>query len=558
MIRNTGPRPQMQTAPSVAQIRTVPQMSLSETPLNMESAIERMKASAEEVHLEMGGRPTNIQYRLNQTHMGYWGVYSQMNYLFGESEILATIRNRFPAELLRHGVVLAPRFALKCTKCGYESKTLIKECPECGGRALRRPDPGQKEYFKNGRGRSFLDEANHNGQSLLQVLRAYAEQEIMYNQSYLVCITGDRLDSEGRLIEGVPDEFVVVDPKFVRYLYDQTGKPGRVMGFTREDRQTGIELKQGAEDINDYTPDGKVIYAASWAIGESYGATGPCWYYTDEEVYQDKWFNQSMTYGVPLWMPMIDSLKTGCSIEKRLNRQYTYGVVRKVLVFHGLSESDAEDISKGLKDILATDSGSVPIICLPPQMPQASKMEAQALDLMDASVGDSLDVLESILRHACALVGMPDVLSGGQESSAGSMGGDAMQMNIFDRYLGGILCFVDRMCDFMASFFPLMTDWVPRVVNPFRDEVERQMENSEIERIQKLKALGLSFEYRNGKFWPTEEPADAGPQLSGAYPMGTPFADNPDPGTPQGENPELNASQKSMSDSDPDQDTVSG
>ena len=132
-------------------------------------------------------RPEDINYRITKTN-NWWFLYARMYQYRQEVSLLSTVVSRSVTELTRYELKFEPKFAKKCKKCGYETRTMTKVCPECGSTDLRRPDKSQLEYFKRPNGKSFLEEANDNKQPLKEVIKSYAEMEYLCNQAYLLCI----------------------------------------------------------------------------------------------------------------------------------------------------------------------------------------------------------------------------------------------------------------------------------------------------------------------------------------------------------------------------------
>ncbi|MBO5600297.1 MAG: hypothetical protein J5897_04575, partial [Candidatus Methanomethylophilus sp.] len=175
---------------------------------------------------------------------------------------------RSSTELLRYGFEWMPKFAYKCLDCEYEIQNFTEKCPHCGGTHLRKADLSQSKYFRRANGKSFIDEVNDNGQSLKDIVKAYIELEYQDNQAYMLCVTGDILDGETKeLIKNYPMEFLVQDPKYVKFLYDETGKIGTQWAFTRDDRHSLIDLDQDPDALNLYDEMGRVLYPACWQIG---------------------------------------------------------------------------------------------------------------------------------------------------------------------------------------------------------------------------------------------------------------------------------------------------
>lgn len=473
------------------------------------SVVDQIK-KINRVILANGERPNDMEYRI--TNMSnYWYMYERMEYYRRDVSIFSTIITRSTTELFRYGLDFRPKFAKKCENCGYESQLMIRECPVCFSSRLRTPDPKQKDYFKNpSSGKSFMDDANYNHQPLIDVLKTYTESQYQNNQSYLVCISGEFLDGEdSEKIRAYPLEFYVPDARKVRFLYDESGKPGTRYAFTRDNRNTLLDMTRD-EDIDKLdllTADGKVAYPAYWKIGENPGATGQYWVYAQEEVYQDHWFRPSMTYGIPIGYDIEDDLKTYYYIEKHNLKKYMLGYVRKMIILPGFNEEDVEDIQKGVSDVLSTNDNSIPIVCLPPQIPGTAEMKAQALDLGAESSSDLMMIKNDIRDRVCAHWGVPNIFAGDVEASGG-MNNESQQITIYDRYLMDKYNYIDRMCAWILEWFPLITDWELCVNRPSKAYTDAKRRMDKIQEAQMMKNLGFDITFVDGEFRYSEEPVD--------------------------------------------------
>lgn len=485
-----------------------PGLTLKDIGGDIDSTISNIQ-SAERMSKSIGNaeRPSNIWYRMNgQT--SYWYMYALMDWYKSEVSVLSTIIIRSVSELFRYDLELKPKFALKCETCGYESQTMITECPACHEHRLRRPDPSQKKYFIRPNGKSFIEEANDNGQSLKDVLKSYAESQWQNNQAYTVCITGDIYDKEtGRLDRSIPLEFISVDPKFVRFLYDDTGKPGTIYAFTRDDRNSLINMVDDTDVVNDVTAEGKELYPAAWQVGSNYGGTGKYWLYSLEEVYQDHWFKQTLTYGKPIWLDIEDDLLAYHYIEKHNLKKYKYGYVRKIVILPGFSDDDVEDITKGIQDILATNDNSIPIVCTPPQLQGVAEMRAQTLELGTESSADLMQIKNDIRDRLCAHGGVPNIFAGDVEASGG-MNNESQQITIYDRYLMGPYSYVDRQCKWIMSWFPKITDYELSLMRPSKAYTDTKRMIDRIQEAQLMKSLNYDSYLIDGEFRYSEEPID--------------------------------------------------
>jgi len=454
--------------------------------------------------VEVVGRPSNIIWRMTNRSQ-WWQYYSLMDWYRGEVSLVDTLIMRSVTELFRYGIDWEPDFAVKCVDCGTTYENNVKICPYCNSKRLVKPEEKQKDYFVRPDGTSFIDEANENQQSLKDLCRMYAESEYQNNQAYMVAITGDVVDNETKqLIHSYPLEFICVDPKFVRMLYDEHAEPGELYAFTMDDRKCVIPLPRDGQ-LHATTEDGRILYPAYWQIGDSYGASGDSWFYTKDEVYQNHWFKQSMTYGVPHWLSIEDDLLTYHYLEKHTLKKYMYGYVRKVIVLPGFDEKVIRKVAKGVQDVLAKNDNSIPIVGLPPTPPGVTPQPATTLEMGTESGSDAISAKNEIRDRVCAHVGVPNLFAGDVEASGG-MNNESQQITTFDRYLMDKYDYADSLLDWILSWFPKITDWKLRVSRPSKADQANKKLLEEIQVAQGMTSLGLVATYTNGEFVYSENP----------------------------------------------------
>lgn len=506
MVHSTGIK--KNTTVTAVSPPSMESFTMSQLGMDSKSMLDHIqKAQRMEAAVGNAERPSNLWYKMTE-RASYWYMYALMDWYKSEVSILSTVILRSVSELFRYDLVLRPRFVLKCDDCGYEAQSVVAHCPKCGSARMRQPDWKQTEYFKRPNGKSFLDEANNNGQSLKDVLKAYAESQYLCNQSYTICVTGDVYDPvDGHLLRAYPLEFICEDPKFVRYLYDETGTPGTRYAFTRDNRNSLIDLDEDPDALNMYSENGKELYPAYWKVGQSYGGTGKYWVYTEDEVYQDHWFRPSLIYGVPIWYDIEDDLLTYHYIEKHFLKRYKFGYVRKMIILPGFNDEDVEDITKGIQDILATNDNSIPIVCTPPQMPNTAEMKAQTLELGTEDSSQTLQYKDDIRDRICAHAGVPNLFAGDVEQSGG-MNNESQQITVYDRYLLGAYSYIDRQCAWILSWFPLITDFELTLDRPTKSMVDVKKRVNDIEIATRMKQLGFDVFYQDGEFVFSEEPVD--------------------------------------------------
>lgn len=481
-------------------------ISLKEWGMDSDSVTDNPRLVTE---VQVAGRPTNLFYRMNN-RSPWWIHYAVMDYIASEVSLVDTLIGRSTTEITRYGVDFEPAFKRKCVDCGMEFQNEVKVCSYCNSRRLIRPDERQKEYFVRPDGTSFLKEANDSSQSMKDLIRQYGELQYLDNEGYIVAITGDVVDNESKqLVHSYPLEFIVIDPKYVRNVFDETGKGGELYAFTMDDRHTVVPLDQNPDAINDRDRQGRVLYPVYWQVGESPGATGRIWNYTKGEVYHNHWFKQSMTYGQPLWMSIQDDLFTYHYIEKHNYKKYKYGYVRKIIILPGFSRQVLEKVADGVQDVLAKNDNSIPIVGLPPQPPGTGEMRAQTLELGAESSSDLMQIKNDIRDRVCALFGVPNLFVGDVMGSGG-LNNESQQITTFDRYLMDKYDYADEALDWVLSFFPKITDWKLRVVRPSKADQESKRILEQLQIAQGFKGLGFAVTYSNGEFSFSEKPTNDG------------------------------------------------
>jgi hypothetical protein len=215
-----------------------------------------------------------------------------------------------------------------------------------------------------------------------------------------------------------------------------------------------------------------------------------------------------MTYGEPIWLDIEDDLQAWHFIEKSELKKRNYGYVRKIVILPGFNDEDAIEVARGITDTLATNDNSIPIVCTPPQLQGVAEMRAQVLDLMSDATSDMLASKDDIRHRVCAFVGVPDIFAGDTEASGG-MNNESQQITIFDRYLMSPMSYIDKLCDWIMSWWAdKITDWELRLDRPTKAMTDAKKRLDKIQEAQMMKQLGYDQEYVDGEFYYSNEPVD--------------------------------------------------
>ena len=471
-----------------------------------ESSMDR---AMEEIYV--AGRPTNFLNRMLKATT-FWQPYALMDFYMREVSILATIKSRSVIEIFRYGIDWEPKFVKKCAECGREYDSDVVEC-DCGSKKLYEPDKLQQDYFGYN-GISFLDEANRSGQSLKAVLQMYAESEYQNNMAYIGVVTADFVDADGHVYEQMPIEIVNYDPKFVKRLFDESAVPGTEECFSKQNR--GVSYSQTAyPDL--MMEDGTKLSPAYYRVGANYGAVGDVWFYDKDEIYTDNWFSPSQTYGVPIWMDIEDDIISYHFMEKHQCKRWEYGYVRGLLVFPGFNKKSMLELSKSIKNVLAKNDGSIPMVALPPAVPGAGEQKVQFVSLTNDTAGDLMTYKNDIRDRLCGRAGVPNLIVTDTEN-AGGLNNESQQLTVFDRYLMDKYDNVDRLLNtwLLKKWFPKITDWKLVVRRPPKMNTELKERMEQAQYAMTMKNLGFPPKsQKNGVFQFPEKPVDPNAGMGG-------------------------------------------
>lgn len=459
-----------------------------------------------------GERPEDIYYRVTRQN-NWWAAYTDMYKMFQENSLAFTLASRSATELTRFDIIMKPKFAKKCDHCGYESRTMIDICPECGfgPEHLHRPDKKQLDLLKKPNGRTWIEEANNSGQTLKELVKSFAFTQYQLNQAYLVCNTRTTYDAEnGKKAITYPEEFLVIDPIRVQQLFDDSGELGKTYGFTMDNRNKMLALgdPKDADEIFRLNEEGKQIYPAAYKVGNNVGASGKYWLYMDQEVYQAHWFRPALTYGVPIWYSIWDDLRAWNSLEKHFFKKYFYGFTRKLMFIPGVQDDDIDEVTKGITDVLAKNDNSIPIICMPPVIGQTAEMRPYAIDLGTEDDRNALATKDNIMNRVCAFIGVPNIFAGDVEQSGG-MNNESQQITVFDRFLTEKLSYIDDLLKRgVMCWFPGITDWEMVMDRPTKSETDAKKRIDKIQEMTMMKQAGFLVEWVDGEFHYSQRPFD--------------------------------------------------
>ena len=88
------------------------------------------------------------------------------------------------------------------------------------------------------------------------------------------------------------------------------------------------------------------------------------------------------------------------------------------------------------------------------------------------------------------------------------MNNESQQITIYDRYLMDKYNYIDRLCRWIMSWFPKITDWELVVNRPSKAYTDTKRRLDKIQEAQAMKSLGFDIIYTDGEFRYSDEPID--------------------------------------------------
>lgn len=288
----------------------------------MESLEKANKKMMEAITPHMG-IPTQdyMPQYVNRTWL-YWAYYFE-----GECSILSDIIQKKRNETFRNRIEWQPNFVKKCTKCQKEFQIEVEQCDKCGG-GVRDPDYGELDTkTKREDGVDFLDRANRNGQSMVDVLKACDFHTEVADNLFLLCRESYKLLVDGTIKSRKPRDFFALDPRDITILFNEAGELGKAGSICLAHRGTLVNGNGTGsrseprmdEELKNCPECGRQLYPAWYLVQTS---NAPSQYYTEDEIVHASYYYPSMLYGFPLPLKLQHALWAYTYIERRTRSFY--------------------------------------------------------------------------------------------------------------------------------------------------------------------------------------------------------------------------------------------
>ena len=403
-----------------------------------------------------------------------------------EVSIFADTVQTIVQETLRNGVEWKPRFASKCKLCDFESQEEIDKCPNCGSDQLREPNKSELRLFQRLDGTSFIDKANDNGQSLMDVLNLAVRNTVVFDKPVWLLINAYVTKPTGEVDRVYPQELLALDPRYVEPIYDRNsgrfGNGTRVCLRHRDESQAGDKCKTCGMKLYD------IQYRSV--------ATGAARSYVEGEVITGSLYHPFLITGYPLILKMADDMFAYHYIEKRIRKNFEKGRPPGMI---GVKSSNPASLYAEWQKIQAKmkeDPSYVPIIACDAA---GSGSPITYVNLMQDLNAYVLPMKEEIRQRHGSLFGV-SIIYQNDTSNSGGLKNDLnlirMTRNSVERMRGFV---DDKLLRPLIRAFGIEDHDL--IITPDDDEdkaAELAMKQKEAEYAKTLADMGIGTEYIDG------------------------------------------------------------
>lgn len=437
--------------------------------------------------------------RLNQTNVDNIHPSLQLAYFLESNvSIFADIVLTLKQEVFRRGTVWVPRFAMKCEDCGTEYNEK-KEICDCGSMNLREPNRQQINLFKRLDGKTFMETANQNDQSLEQVGSEMLRHMIVADNGYLLCIKNYAyINLEGiETLVATPLEFIALDPREVKPIQQENGLLGGKVWTCILHREI-VEDKPGTCKLCGHD--------LQEAYYETTGLNNSKTYYLKDEVLHVAVYYPTIYGGYP---PILRMIYDAYAYHYMELRTYNYHRKGRPPGFLAFPTNNLESLNAQWEALLTKAQEDPDNVQALSYDPGQGKGIATFIQLMKDPGSEMLEVKKDLRERMGSMFGVSLIFQA-DTSTSGGLNNEGLQITVTNRaveflqnpwngreqnnYRGGIY-------DWIVGQFGV-TDFVLQL-NPSEEQdemAEKQQFAQDAQNAKLMLDMGFDVKFENNKF----------------------------------------------------------
>lgn len=350
----------------------------------------------------------------NRTWLGWCYFFEQ------EVSILSDIASKIRDEVVREGIHTIPLFQLECEVCETRYDEIVEECEVCGSHDFHEPDTTQLQWLKRGNDKPYLDFANLNGQTMMDVLKNALYHLVISDNLYILCVKKYNLDAEGNIISSIPHEFISLDPRDVTMMFNLTS--GTMGNFktclVHRDKLYGNE-EEVCKDC------GKRLYPVHFQVQS---ASDNIRNYIQDEIVHASYYYPSLLYGCPKPLKIADELWSYHYIEKRVRSYYENARANGMLFIPSENQDALAETWDKIMEQVKDDPWGIPIIGTAENAPTT----ANFIKFLEDPNTDLIEIKEELRNRISSAFGVTMTFIN-DTSNTGGMKNDKNLMSITDR-----------------------------------------------------------------------------------------------------------------------------
>ena len=334
---------------------------------------------------------------------------------------------------------------------------------------------------------TFIQKANHNGQSLKEVLSDFEFNLNVADNAYLLLIKSYDYTHTGEIALQDIKEILSIDPRDIKKVVKSDGRMGGDMWTCPTHR-----------DIHSFEP-GQKCHCGAQLQQVFYETTSSKnkQYYLENEILHSSKFYPSILYGYPPALKMLDDLMAYHYLEKRTRSFYERGRAPGIATFPTNNQDSLRKFWDETMEKLNDDPYYIPIVGYNTD----GKAMASFLQLMQDPNQDMLAVKKELRERISSRFGISLIFQS-DTSTSGGLNNEGLQITVTNRAVeDGQTIYNSKILPWLSQQFGITEHILQLKPNEEQDQIaEKELLSKDISNARGMFDMGFNVEYKNNKF----------------------------------------------------------